>query len=242
MELHAGQRMLTMAESHYRAVLRPRRDLEVGRQIVALHHQGVIAGCHERAWDTSKDGLLAVKHARHLSMHHLRGAPHLAAVRFAQTLVTQANAESRQRRVQLEQEILADTCIGRCSRPGREHGGDRSQLPDVGERDLVVSTDDDLLAQLTEVLNKVVGERVVVVDHQHYVLAVHVSPLPDRPPEKDPRIPGTAPAAARTLYCGSRGTLPPGPSRQRCRPPPGPLPVHPSPPWFESRWRCRDPR
>src|ERR1700736_7696 len=150
MELHAGQRMLTMAESHYRAVLRPRRDLEVGRQIVALYHQGVIARCHERAWDTSKDGLLAVKDARHLSMHHSRGPPHPAATGFAQTLVTQANAERRQRRAQLEQEILADTCIGRCSRPGRQHGCDRSQLRDIAERDLVVSTDDDLLAELPE--------------------------------------------------------------------------------------------
>src|SRR2546428_261143 len=43
-ELHAGQRMLPVSQSHHRAILRPRGDLEAGRQVAALHDERVIAG------------------------------------------------------------------------------------------------------------------------------------------------------------------------------------------------------
>src|ERR1700724_217261 len=138
-------------------------------------------------------------------MHHLRGSTHLPAVGFAETLVAEANAERREGRAQLEEEILTDTCIGRCPGPGREHSRNGVQIRNLLERDLVVAVDNNLLAQLTQVLNEVVGEGIVVVDHQHDVAGIHVSP------------PRRAPAAARTLYCGSRGIFPRGPSRNSYR-------------------------
>ena len=39
------------------------------------------------------------------------------------------------------------------------------------QRDLVVPIDHDLLTQLPEILHQVVGERVVIVDHQEHVWA-----------------------------------------------------------------------
>src|SRR5260370_18704269 len=143
-------------------------------------------------------------------MHHARCSLHAATVRFTQTLVTEANAERRQGRPQLEEEILADARLARRSGTGREDGRNRVEHRDRLERDLVVPMDDDVLSQLAQALHQVVGERVVVVDHQHDALAIHVSP------------PRPAPAAAPTLYSESRGTLPPGLNRRRYPPPPEP--------------------
>src|SRR5438309_9030993 len=49
MELHAGEWMLPVPQSHDRAILGPGGDLEVGRQGGAFHDQRVIAGGGKRA-------------------------------------------------------------------------------------------------------------------------------------------------------------------------------------------------
>src|SRR5260370_25937351 len=44
MELDARERILTVAQSHHRAIVGPGGDLEVGRQILPINDQGVVAG------------------------------------------------------------------------------------------------------------------------------------------------------------------------------------------------------
>ena len=70
-ELHPGERVLTMAQPHHDAVIRPGRNLELRWQAVALDHQRVIAGGGKGARDATKDGLLLVKHGRDLTVHDL---------------------------------------------------------------------------------------------------------------------------------------------------------------------------
>src|SRR5207245_3810890 len=125
--------------------------------------QRVIAGGGEGARDAAKDGLLLVKHGRDLTVHDLLRLSHSTAVGFTETLVTQTDAERWKRWPQLQQEILADAGLGRGSRPGREDRSQRAQHGDVFQRDLIVAVDDDPLAQLTQVLDEVVGARGVVV-------------------------------------------------------------------------------
>jgi hypothetical protein len=44
----------------------------------------------------------------------------------------------------------------------------RFQRSDPGDVDLVVADDPDVLAQLAEILHEVVGEAVIVIDHQKH--------------------------------------------------------------------------
>ena len=225
MELDARQWILTMTQPHHRAVIGPRGDLAVGRQIPAIDDEGVIAGGRKRTGDAPEDRLLRVRDARHLAMHHLRCAADRSAEGLTQALMPQAYAQDGKRGAELDEKVLADARVGRRSRPGRQHNRHRTQRRDLCQGDLVVAPNHHVLAELTEVLHQVVGERIVVVDHQHEVFAMHLSLLPDPPPELGRRRP--VPAAARTPCSWSRAALPPEPSRQRSRRQPAQWPGRP---------------
>src|SRR5207244_6782688 len=100
-ELHPGERVLTMAQPHHDAGIRPGRNLELRWQAVALDHQRVIAGGGKRARDAPKDRLLLVEHLRDLTVHDLLRLSHSTAVGFPETLVTQTDAECWKRWPQL---------------------------------------------------------------------------------------------------------------------------------------------
>jgi hypothetical protein len=55
-----------------------------------------------------------------------------------------------------------------CTARARRRCG-RAQRGDLVDRDLVVADDAHLLAELAEILHEVVGEGIVVVDHQQHV-------------------------------------------------------------------------
>jgi len=80
---------------------------------------------------------------------------------------------------------VADGSVG-AARVGRSpgSGGDqdrvRRQRVHLVDRDRVVAVDDRVGAELTEVLHKVVNERVVVVDHEHTRHGCTVSSGPQR--------------------------------------------------------------
>ena len=54
----------------------------------------------------------------------------------------------------------------RRARPGRDHEAVGCEFGDLLNCDLVVAEHAHVLAQLAEVLHEVVGERIIVVDHQ----------------------------------------------------------------------------
>ncbi len=69
--------------------------------------------------------------------------------------------------------------VGRAG-PGRDADVLRRQTLDLVERDLVVAMHPHLLAQLAEVLDQVVGEAIVVVDHQQHICAnslIYMTPV-----------------------------------------------------------------
>src|SRR5438128_5298246 len=111
MELDARQWILTMTKPHHRAVIGPRRDLEVGRQILAIYDEGVIAGGRKRTGDAPEDRLLRVRDARHLAMHHLRCAADRSAEGLTQALMPQAYAQDGKRGAELDEKVLADARV-----------------------------------------------------------------------------------------------------------------------------------
>src|ERR1700674_1075931 len=101
-----------------------------------------------------------------LAVHHLFGMDDLAAEALADALVTEAYAEDRD----LTGEALNERnrnarFVGR-ARSGRDDDEPAAQGGALGKADFIVAMNRDFLPQLAEILDEVVGERVVIVDHQ----------------------------------------------------------------------------
>ncbi len=108
-------------------------------------------------------------HRASLAVHQPLGPDDFAAERRTDRLVSQADAEQRYVcRTGGARQRDGDPGFLRCARPGRND--DRGGLQ--GERSLdghgVVAVHDRTRPQLPQVLDEVVGERVVVVEHQEH--------------------------------------------------------------------------
>ena len=96
------------------------------------------------------------------------GLADLAPERLDDRLVAEADAEGGNLRPQALDELEADTRSFRPSRPRRDHEVARSTALGLRDVDLVVADDLDLGTELLEEMREVVGEAVVVVDHQQH--------------------------------------------------------------------------
>src|SRR5205814_5137836 len=61
-----------------------------------------------------------------------------------------------------------DAGLRGCFWPGRQHGRRRFQSEHISHAQRVVPIHNRLLAQLAEILNQVVGERVVVIENEEH--------------------------------------------------------------------------
>ena len=133
----------------------------------------------------AEHALAVVRDLRRLAVHHLRGAHDLAAEQLADALVAETHAEHRDAgrsehpdRVVRHPGVLGmGPGIAGTGRDEHRVGLERDQRVD---RQGVVTVDDGLGAELTEVLHEVVDERVVVVDHEH--AWSHIGTVPGRRP------------------------------------------------------------
>ena len=108
-------------------------------------------------------------------MHHLLRVHDFAAKRLANRLVAEAYAKNPYVPRELpDQRHRNAGFIGR-ARPGRNHDVERLERSDFFERDLIIAIHGDFLLEFTEVLHEVVGERIVVIDHQEHKLVISCS-------------------------------------------------------------------
>src|SRR3954452_14690738 len=107
-------------------------------------------------------------------------------------------------------DVQADARLVGGARTRGDHDVRRREAGDRRRRDLVVAHDAHVLLQLTQVLNEVVGERIVVVDHEQHQLSLPVPAEADAAEAR--RATSTAPTTARALLAHSLnpsgGTLP----------------------------------
>src|SRR5467141_3616131 len=107
-------------------------------------------------------------HGRYLAVHDALRAHHLAAKHLPDRLVPQTDTENGHPPGQAFDQFERDAgALGR-ARPGGDDNGARRERLHLVDADLVVADHAHLGAELGEVLHQVVGERVVVVDHQHH--------------------------------------------------------------------------
>ncbi|MNH13845.1 hypothetical protein D3C81_839810 [compost metagenome] len=171
MELHPFDVQFFMTQAHdlvYRTIFKggPGSQLQAFRQGFTLDHQRVIAGYSQRIVQTGKHTLVLVVYRTGLAMHDLAGTYDIATKGLANGLVTQANAENRQLAGKMQDGLDGNTGLGRGARAGGNHDALGVQGFDLGDGQLVIANDLDLSTQLAEVLHDVVGEGVIVVDHQ----------------------------------------------------------------------------
>ena len=101
-------------------------------------------------------------------MHQSPRAQDLAAEHMADALMPQTHAQQRNRRPKPANHIARNARLVRRAGAGRNADALGLERGDCVERDLVVPLHEHLGPQLAEVLDEVVGERVVVIyDEQH---------------------------------------------------------------------------
>src|SRR5580704_15336340 len=122
----------------------------------------MIAHRVERARDALENRLAVVDYRRRLAVHQAIGAHDFAAERLADTLQTEAHAENRQFTRHLAQQSQRDSGLGGSAWPGRDYDRRGMKRANAGDVDRVVAPDDDVGAELAEVLHDVVSKRVVV--------------------------------------------------------------------------------
>src|SRR5262245_45319575 len=218
MELHAPGLVLLVSQRHDLALGRPRHDLEHRRQALALDDQRVVARGLERVVEPGEDAAPAVQDRAGLAVHQARGAHHLAAVRLAQSLVPEAHPQDRHLARERQDRRLADPGVARLAGPGRDHEPVERLRRQRLDRDRVVAVHLELGPQRPQVLDEVVGERIVVVDDGDH------PPAPSLPIPRSARC--TASHSARPLAMvsshsrsGSESATMPAPAPQCAAPP-----------------------
>src|ERR1700722_6767937 len=107
----------------------------------------MIARRLERAVDAAEYAFALVAYLGELAVDGHRRAHHLSAERLADSLMSEADAEHRNGRRCLLDELEADAGIVGGARTGREHDGVGVGGDDLGARHLVVAVHDDVRAE-----------------------------------------------------------------------------------------------
>src|SRR4051794_13961882 len=102
-------------------------------------------------------------------MHETMRADDFSAEGSADRLMSETDAESGNRRSQLANEFDGDTRFVRSTRTRRDNDPFRLQSACFVQGDLVVASNQHVRAELTQILDKVISEGIVVVeDEDHF--------------------------------------------------------------------------
>src|SRR5690606_20735943 len=192
MELNTLHRKLTVAHPHdlvHRAVLGlgPGGDFKAVREALPLDDEGVVAGRFKGIGKPPEDAPIGVEDRRGLAVHHLAGADHLATKGLADALVAEADAQQGDAPGKVLDGRHRDARLARGAGAGGDDDLLRRQGFDLVEGQFVVAVHPHIRTQLPQVLHHVVGEGIVVVDHQ------------DHGATSPTRSPGSTIAAARKM-------------------------------------------
>ncbi|MPN07828.1 hypothetical protein SDC9_155100 [bioreactor metagenome] len=105
-------------------------------------------------------------HRRDLAVHQRFGMHDAPTEGFANRLVAEADAEQRNLAGEFLDRRQRHAGLRRRAGAGRNDQIVGLEAGDLGQRDGVVAEDFHLLAKFAEIMDEVVGEAVVVVDHQ----------------------------------------------------------------------------
>jgi hypothetical protein len=164
MELHALGRKFTVADPHHDSSSAGRLLELLGE--VGVGDQRVVSARHQRAREPLVDALAVVRDLGVLAVDRL-AADHLASERLDQRLVPEADPEHGGASLgEPLHRLDRHTRIGRCAGSRRYDEAIRGLVEQLIDGRAIVAHDLDLRPELAQVLDEVVGEGVVVVDHE----------------------------------------------------------------------------
>ena len=166
MELDALGGQLAVADAHHDAAAAG-GDLEAGGDVL-VDHQRVVAPDGQRRGQAREDRAAVVLDRRGLAVDG-QMADDRAAEGLRERLVAQAHPEGRHAGLREAAHRPRPRCRPRwaCTARARRRRGRSSRASSSSTVGAVVAHDLELAAQLAQVLDEVVGERVVVVDDEH---------------------------------------------------------------------------
>jgi hypothetical protein len=165
-KLHPLHGQFPVAHAHDLAVVGPGRRQQVGRARGSFDRQRVVAVDGEVLWQAGEHALPVGGDHAGLAVHQLLRPQYLPAEGGADALVAKANTQDRKLAGKVPDRLDRDSRFGRRARSRRNDQQVRLAFGDACHRDLVVTEHFHLRTQFAEVLHQVVGEAVVVVDHQ----------------------------------------------------------------------------
>src|SRR5919202_111960 len=178
-ELHALDLHAAVAQAHDEAVGRGGGDFQAVGQGVALDDERVVAPGWETVLEPLEDRPAVVADLRRLAVDG-RGAAHDAAAEdLPDGLVAEAHAEQRHVAGERGDQLERDAGLVGRARPRRDDDAvGPYPVLDLLDRHLVVAPHRDLRVQFAEVLDEVVGERIVVVYQQNLLAHLGCPPSP----------------------------------------------------------------
>jgi hypothetical protein len=172
MKLHSLDRKLLVTQAHdcVRAVFfgGPGADFEIGRKILFIHDERVVAGCRHRCRQAGKNCFAVVGNGAGFAVHEVGGANDIPSKSRADGLMPEANAENGNFAGEMANQIDADACILGRAGSGRDYDVLGRQLFDSSDGNLVVTANFDLGSEFPKILDQVVGKRVVIVENEDH--------------------------------------------------------------------------
>ena len=178
MKLHALKRRCASGcfppDTHDLLTLRASGDFKVRVHRGWVNHQRVVAGGNERVGHANKESAAIMMNGAGLAVHCDVITAHGHAMDVTDRLMTKAYAECWDAPLEMRKQRAADTSLLRRARTRRDHqvrGCKRLGTRDV---DGIIADDFDAQARvdLTEALDEVPGERVIVVNQEEHGKAI----------------------------------------------------------------------
>src|SRR5688572_28517072 len=166
MKLNAFDRQRPMTQAHDFAIIGPGSDFKTFAQRGSFYRQRAVTRGAETTWHVCEHTGRGVLYRRNLAVHQRLGTDDLSAKRLPDRLMTEAYAENRYSLGKALQQSQRNARFVRRTRAGRNTDPLGCKLFDLIKCDLVVARDPHILTKLAKILDEVVGEAVVVIDHQ----------------------------------------------------------------------------
>jgi len=166
MKLYAMNRMPLVHDTHDHSVIGVRRDLEVAADATGVDCQRMVARGHKIVIQALEYASAVMMDARDFAMNGLGRTDNAAAIDLTNGLVAQADAQDGHDSTSRSNKIEADAGLVWRARPRRQHNRFRTHCKGFGDSQFVVSLDDYLCSQLSEIVEQVVGEAVVIIDQK----------------------------------------------------------------------------
>lgn len=129
----------------------------------------MIARCRKRRWQACKDAFAIVVDRRYFSMERLRRADHFAAKNLPDGLMPQTDTQKRYGTIGAGgDQVQTNAGMIRVRRAGGNKHGIGCACQCDFHRDLVIAVDFNVLSQIAQILDQIVGKTVIIIDKQDH--------------------------------------------------------------------------